>query len=204
MFWRKKEIVYPIPVLPLQKPFGKLKPKEAQAYFDWHQSVLQERIGILSEASGVDLDYTPESLLPLWHWFLKVGQVERTPPDQLKEMEAELSHGCNPLACEILKDQEKRLTLVTEYVILDIGMYLGEIYARNHPQLRWGFYTAPRRDIFVNQPCILGFPNEYFPEKPGVPFNPSHMVRIQALRLLKGGYSRYDLLEIYRKWENKL
>ena len=67
--------------IPLVPPFHKapaeFSPAEARAYFDWYLSHLDGRCEYLKElvyqtsdlAEGT-LDYTLESLRPLWAWFL--------------------------------------------------------------------------------------------------------------------------------------
>ena len=66
---------------PLKKQFHLLNKKEAQRYFDWFINIIPERIAMLRRACIEDgvgdiLDYTPESLVPLWRWYLDDVQIE--------------------------------------------------------------------------------------------------------------------------------
>ena len=39
---------------------------------------------------------------------------------------------------------------------LDISTYLGETVVKNYPNLHWGYFTRPRRELFARRPVILG------------------------------------------------
>lgn len=202
MFWRKKPLKYDILIPPLNKPVHQLSETEAQAFFDWYMEQLDERTAYLRQYTGLALDYSPESLVPLWKWFLRRAEIENTPAERLNELKKEKAG--HPLADTVLKDSARQLSLETEYIIRDIGMYWGQVFVKNHPSIHWGFYTRPKRDMFVNRPLLLGFPNEVFPDRAGVPFEPVHMTHIQACGLFRHHTSKYDLLKIHRIWEEKI
>ena len=167
MFGRERKMKYDIPIVPLDKPTNLLTKKEAQKYFDWYIGVLDERMEYLREFTMLTLDYSSDSLVPLWSWFLKHAEIEYTPQERLNELEEELKLTRNPLRGIILAENAQQFTLETEYIMHDIAMYLGEVFVKNHPSVFWGFYTTPKSDSFVNCPVLLGFPNEIYPEKKG-------------------------------------
>lgn len=202
MFWRKKPPKYEIQVPPLDKPFDQLTRAEAQAFFDWYTGQLEARTAYLRQYTGLKLDHSPESLVRLWKWFLRHAQIEDTPPERLDSLKQQLSS--SPLVETVLQEQARQFTLETECVIWDIGMYWGQTFVLNHPSIYWGFYSAPKRDLFVNRPLLLGFPNEVFPEKEGPPFEPVHMTHVQASRLLRSEASGYDLLNVHMVWADKI
>ena len=97
MFWRYKPLHYQICIPPLQKPFYELTHEETEAYLQWHLAHLRERIDYLSETVSRELgvprsalDGSPESLIPLWEWFLSAAKTERTPARALKHLEKQL------------------------------------------------------------------------------------------------------------------
>ena len=197
MFWRRKKLTYEISIPPIVKPFDQMSKKDAQEYFDWYKSTMQERIAYLGTVSKVDLDYSPASLRRLWAWFLRRGEVEITPKEKLANLEEQLRAANSPFVKEVLADNEKQLTLETEIIVQDIARYFGEVFIKNNPSLYWGYYSRPKNDAFVNQPVLMGMPNRVFPEKAGVPLPVIHMVRVRALRLIKGNSSSNDLYELY-------
>ena len=194
MFWHTKKPEYEIVVPPLSKPFKQLSKTEAQAFFDWHMSKLEERIDYLRTHTKLNLDYSPKSLVPLWKWFLKRAEIEDTPQARLQTLEQKLTQASSPFTETVLRENARQLSFETECIIRDIAMYLGEMFVKSHPSVYWGFYTTPKTDIFVNHPLLLGFPNSTFPERSGVPFEPVHMARVKALRLLDGTAAGDDLL----------
>ena len=48
---------------------------------------------------------------------------------------------------------KRQLTLETEYIIRDIGMYLGETFRKNLPCIFWTYYTKPTRDFLSTIRC---------------------------------------------------
>lgn len=199
MFWREQNLTYEILIPPLDKPFCQLSKREAQTYFDWYLSKQGERITYLKSASKLNLDYSVESLIPLWRWFLRQAKVEITPKIQLEELEAKLRAENSPFINEVLEDHKKQLSLQTEYILQDIARYFGEVYIRYHPSVYWGFYTRPKNEVSVNQPVLMGIPNAVYPDKPGTPRPVLQMVRVCALRLLSGDESRYDLYHLFER-----
>lgn len=122
-------------------------------------------------------DFRPETLLTIWRWFLKSALV--------------------------VKNEETgrpMLSLVTEYILRDIGMYVGQMWVINCPQLRWTYTTQPRNDFFVNRPLVQGFSDRDFDPPFPMSFEPIHMVGVQASGLLLHKASRSDLYELYQKW----
>ena len=62
--------------------FENMKPKQAKEYFEWFQSQIPERINILSEAiheydKNIVLDYSEESLIKVWSWFVDLIEVRK-------------------------------------------------------------------------------------------------------------------------------
>ncbi len=50
--------------------------------------------------------------------------------------------------------EKRRFSLITAYIMRDIGMHLGEVFVKNYSNISWGFYTKPKSDFFVNQPVF--------------------------------------------------
>ena len=174
---------YEILVPPLDKYIHLLNDAEAQAHFEWFISKLDERVEYLRQFTKLKLDYSPDSLVDIWAWFLKRAKLEKTPEARLQEIEKQLMVAQNPLTKEILAENNVQFTLVTEYIMRDVGMYFGQVFVKNHPTIYWSYEKGAEHYVFANHPALYGFPNEIFPEKAGVPLVPIHMVRVQACRL---------------------
>ena len=79
---------------------------------------------------------------------------------------------------------------------LDIVIYLGEVVIKNYPQLYWGQFARPKRELFVNKPVIMKLKSKlkYFP--------PSQTVFVC---MIKSGKDRDKnrIYDLYRYWEDE-
>ena len=192
MHWKPECLSYDICIPPLKKNICEVSHEETEAYYLWFMSVIPERIAYLSKTCATQLkcdpskmDLSPDSLQILWRWFLQVAKTEVVP--------------INPNKYNYRV--EKQLTLQTEYILRDIGMYLGETFIVNHKSLYWGYYETPLSDAFVNRPVILGFEDHNYSPPFKAIFEPINMVRVQALRAMEKPAEDNRLIELYRKWE---
>jgi len=197
----ERGIKYDILVPPLGLDFHNMTPKQAEESFGWHIQKIPERVEYLRNrcskdlaVSANDFDFSPKSLVILWRWFLESACIVKTTKDELKQMRENFGQ-----FGESFINKEK-LSVVTEYIIRDIGMYLGEIYVRNYQSIRWSFYIKPKRDFFVNRPLLTGFIDKNYnpPFKPT--FEPAHMVGVQAANLFDKTQKETDLYNIFMKW----
>lgn len=186
MFCHFQKLKYDILIPNLDKRSFQLNEAEAAAYFDWFMEMVPLRADYVSKVCAAELripeermDCSPESLVLLWKWFLKRAKTERD------------------------KTTGRKLTLETEYILRDIGMYLGETFRKNHPNICWTYYTKPSRDMFVNHPLLKGFIDMTTGRPCEVCFEPIHMARIQATKILKKTAKDTDLLHIHNIWAEK-
>lgn len=204
MHRRKKAIKYQFAIPPLNKPFSELSSQEAKEFFDWYMKVLPSRIQYLSRycdnQRGNDaMDLSPESLIPLWRWFLIIARKESTSKWELEQL-AQQYKKC-PLLKDYMLDQSKeKFSLETEFILRDIGMYLGAVFVKNNPSILWGYYEQPKTDFFVNTPLLQGFVDTRFEPPFPMVFEPIHMVGVQAANIWDNTQSNDDLLCLYRKW----
>ena len=98
---------------------------------------------------------------------------------------------------------ERQLTLETEYILRDIGMYVGETFRKNNLQIYWAYYTNPNRDFFVNHPLLMGVVDRTSGQPVNVVFEPIHMVGVQASKLLDRSSKPEDLYKLYCWWAEK-
>jgi hypothetical protein len=149
---------YDILVPPIEvDDFSKLKKKEAQIIFNWFFSEIPERLEYLHQlykAGGGkgDLDYTPDSLISLWEWFLRQIDGLSKHPDEVKQ----LYGSSDNLFLKDFAGHEKLETLVMS-ICTDIAIYVGEVFVRNHEQVKWGFVTKPKVMDYANKPALTGF-----------------------------------------------
>ncbi|MFQ9515911.1 MAG: hypothetical protein ACLRZ9_08780 [Eubacterium sp.] len=102
---------------------------------------------------------------------------------------------------EFSDNKLEHFSIQTEYILRDIGMYIGEMFVTNYSQIYWTFYTEPKSDFFVNQPLLLGFVDKSFIPPYQMEFEPIHMVGVKAANLFDGTEKNTDLLNLYLQWE---
>lgn len=204
MYWKRKKLKYDILIPPLNKPLDMLNSEEAKAYFDWYINSIPSRIEYLKHISNLQLDFSPESLIPLWGWLLKQAEIENTPKAKLKELNSRMKTMPCDIASTVTEENKVQFSLQTEYILLDIAMYFGEVCVRNNPTIYWGFHTDGEKDSFVNRPILMGFLDRDFSPPFQAEFDPTFTVRCIACNLFDGDASKQDLKNIYDKWKRMM
>lgn len=207
MYWKKKRIEYEILIPPLNKPFMELSSNETKAFFEWYMGQIPKRISYLSQYCTMQMDInisemnlSPESLIPIWHWFLTIAQTERTPQKQLKSLVETYKTCPTDLRNYMLNESKEQFSLQTEFILRDIGMYIGAVFLKNNPSIYWGYYENPKTDFYVNTPLLLGFADSSFTPPFKMTFEPIHMVGVQAANIWDNTHTDKDLYYLYEKW----
>lgn len=209
MFWRKKPMQYEICVPPIRNSFEEMDHQETESYFQWHLSVMNERIDYLTSQVCAKLaiprnrmDLSAESLLPLWKWFLSVIEIEETPTEALQWFWEHDNHP-EPFRAELLKQRQKQYTLETEMIFQDLGKYLGAVFVHTVPGISWTYYERPKSDVWVNMPVLQGFADFQFDPPFIMFFEPVHMAHVQAAKIWDNTQKTEDLLNLYLMWKQK-
>lgn len=144
--------------------FDHLTQKNAKAFFDLYMSrkdqVLAEFMA-RSEATGgpkaSDLDYSKESLIPLWLWVRdKMPFATQHPPLELLPPWYSFELVTNPHSQTICFTPEAASNLD------GLSYYFGEVLLRNVPDAKWGIDPYPKGFNF-GKPTIQ---NEFFSNYP--------------------------------------
>jgi len=204
MYWQKKKSTYDILIPPITKPFEEFTLNEAENYFNWHMSNLVERVLYLKKYSKVQLDYSVNSLIDIWAWFLKVAGAEKTPKEKLDEIKNQLKGKPKDLINTILQEQSEQFTLETEYIIRDIAMYFGEVIVKNNSSIYWGYHTDTKKDSFANLPLLMGFEDRDFNPPFNAAFDPVFIIHGIACNLFDGSHNKNDLVGMYKKWQRMI
>lgn len=132
------------------------------------------------------INLSPESLILVWKWFLKVAQIRKASKGELRRLKEELSIFPESFQEHVVKDSSKELTIVKEYILRDIGMYIGEVFNKEYNHIKWGYYSKSKSDMFVNKPVLMGFKDTSYDPPFETEFEPIHMVGVQATKLFDG------------------
>lgn len=175
---------------PFTLKFREMSKKELKDYFAWFQGILPQRLNELTKAvketpgfEEWEANFTPASLDRLGEWF--ASQVETRP--RTKE-EIEEIVGRSPYPVDISNEE---LTNRTFSLAMDIGMYLSQVFLKNHSSLRWDQPFGNKKFVDYGQPVLMGFGV--------VPFNPVRMMVTRAYGVSKERTSK-SLRELYETW----
>lgn len=184
---------YPIIQPPFTLVFREMSKKELKDYNDWFHKVMPERIQILTSAikstpgyEKWDPDCSPESLEPLGEWFL--AEVE-TRPRTSEEIDTLKSQSKFPFNIP-----GEELTNKTFSLAIDIGMYVSQVFLKNHPTLKWSQPFGYKKSVDYGQPVLNSFGAS--------PFNPVHMMVTLAYGFSRKSKTGGRLRELYNIWSN--
>lgn len=188
-------------------PFSEMNKKEAQRYFDWYTGEIPERMKILDELTEdwVTLDYTKESLIDLFSWYLKVITIGEMSEEEigarLEEYSQYPQHIYHDMKEELLK-YPVELEKIDYAIAMDIGIYYGETIRRNYPQVKWTYFTKPKSYVFLNKP-VLYFKDED-DDMISYEREPIDMMFVLNERIKSGEITDHSLYELYQYDVNEI
>ena len=207
MYWIKRKLDYEILIPPLTKPMSEFSSAETKTFFDWYMNEVPKRIEYVAvmcskylDINPSNMDLSPESLTHIWQWFLEIAEIERTPNSQLKHIKEQYKDFPFSFSEYLVNESKEQFSLKTEYIIRDIGMYMGQVFVHNNPRIHWGYYEKPKTDFFVNVPLLLGFEDSSFTPPFKCGFEPIHMVGVQAAHIWDKTQKNEDLFLLYQHW----
>lgn len=178
------------------KEFEVMTKKEAQQHFDWFVSQIPDRLNQLkalyawsNENDALPLNGSPESLTALWEWFIPMVEIE---PKSSEEIAKELAQLPEWVHEEYLENPYE-FTLATHSMVIDIGIYFGEVFIKEFPELEWGFVSKPKSLVHVNRPIIMLKDSSF-------EFEPRQLIYTLTLEILKKETKKEALRELYEVW----
>lgn len=176
---------------PFTLTFREMSKQELKRYFEWFMEVRSQRLSELSEVVKETYGYekwqpdgTPVSLNALGKWFAEQANVRPRTDEEFKSIENRLMFP--------MEVQGEELTTRTLSLAMDIGMYLSQVFLKNHQNLGWDQPLGNKKFIDYGQPVLIKF-------KSG-PFNPVRMVVTFAYGLVSKKKAAEGLRNIYEIW----
>ena len=105
------------------------------------------------------------------------------------EYQAELKQFPEWVADSISRD---KFTVQTLAIITDISFYFAETFIKCNPTIRWGYFTKPKNEVYVNMPVLLGF-------KADMKLDPRRVVYICAQKSSEQ-HDKNRLIHAYQTW----
>lgn len=176
------------------KDFEEMTKKEARIHFEWYVNEIPARIELLKKAyqfttgrSEKDLDCSPESLIPLWEWFVNdIAEVINRPKEEIEKELSETPKWVHEFS------RAKKLSFHSQAVSMDVGVYLAETLRKNIESLFWGFRSTPKSLYCVNRPILMD------PSDRAFIFAPAHKLSILNYKLVDG---QTDISGLYKLYE---
>lgn len=196
-----KDVKYDLLVPPLGLDFYNMTPKQAAENFEWFLAKIPERMEYFRARCSNDLrissdslNFTAESLIPVWKWFLHTARMEKTPKEELEKMQ----EGAKIFGDSFINWEQ--FTVATKFIMRDIGMYVGQCYVLNYKKLYWHYRTKPKNEVNANQPIIAGFRVKIMNNEGDAVLNPISVVEGQAANFYEKTQDVEDLYKFYTKW----
>lgn len=159
-----------------------MKKKEARAAFEWFVAESPKRIALLSEAvkrdTGIELDYSEDSLVSVWAWAMPYFTPRNTPPCGIRMEET----GMTP------SPSNEGLHVVGLCLTYDIGFYVAQVIMRQCEKVKWILWE--RKTFPHNHAVLDGF---------SLPTSPQHFVLKQALGVPEGNLDPLALRNVVHR-----
>ena len=191
--------------------FSLFRPKQAEEFNKRFVDELKYRLDHFRKRCAADmkvsidaLNYSHESLLIVWQWFIKNVSLQRVTGTELKKCKQSAALGGNPICKEFTEDSKRRM--------FDIAAYWGECFIKLDSSLFWSYHSEPRNNLFLYQPDIRWIHEHYTMSIRGeirvvdrdTLFPPIHMVSVQANNVFSKDVSQHDLYDVHKIWMEKL
>lgn len=149
--------------------------EEAEEYFQWFMTNIDQRIENLCSFFGKSLQENPEKNL------ITFGKKSANilPESPFSEQ----------------KNNKRRLTDQGYALAADMGILLAQEVTGKYKKIHWKITKKPKSDFTFNLPTLYGFRN-------GLRFDPVRVSVHQAHSVLNGSKSYEAWLEIYKSWSN--
>lgn len=174
-----------------------MKKKDAKKHFDWYISEVPKRIEQLrlllvnfESESSVILDFTPQSLIELWNWY--INNVEILDKTEI-ELENEKSERGIYITKNILKN---KISIEWLAIAVDIGIYFAECMIKNCNNLKWDVIYKPKSLMCVNKPVVVGF-------KSNIQMDSANLMLVQTRKILKGQYNNKAMFDLFNNWQSQ-
>ncbi len=182
------------------RDFFELADAEAEAYLAAYRRAGPERLAWLERkvetnggADAAVLDRSPESLVPLWRWFVSWHDAGGGDGELLGV----------PMWYEPDPPGATALPPAVLWIVDAIGYYFAEVVATNVPGVGWTVAKSPKRLRYEdrNKPVLAS--------ASGARLSPVDVVYVGAVRLVlfggeRGSREDGNLLRVLRVWETNL
>lgn len=177
--------------LPIDYEFSTKSKKELKLYEKWFWENKEKRISELSQAvnstQGFENwipDFTSNSLKELGAWLKQNTETEKIPEAEYKKKRAEIP--------DYIALNDWDLTVKTRSLLVDTGIYLGEVFIHTYPQLKWEQYFSTRKKDNNQGHMVIDVGKKFL--------NPIWVMYIIGLGLADNSENEHCLSDIFKTW----
>ncbi|TWP30227.1 hypothetical protein ETU09_01525 [Apibacter muscae] len=183
-------------ILLTSQDFREENKKDLKIYELWFEEnkekLLQELEHLVQRTPGYEnwkMDYSKESLEGLGKWLKENVETEKLGEEDYEKVRASVP--------DYIDIDDWTFTPETRAILLDAGIYFGEVFIRNHSGLKWEQYfsTSKNKDIDHG--------NMVIPLKKSN-LSPVNILFVLGYGLVDGSRGEDRLKELYEVWEEYL
>ncbi len=176
--------------LPIDYDFSLKSKKELKLYEYWFIENKEYRIQELSKAVNSTgkfenwcADFSPSSLDNLGIWLEENIKVIKIPDNEYKDIRLK--------APDYIKVNDWDLSIESRSILVDVGIYIGEVFIHTYPMLRWEQNLSKRRGDNNFGHMVI---------KMQIDFNPIWLMYILGLKLADHEEDGSCLSNLFKVW----
>jgi len=162
-------------------------------------SWLDTRMNLDLDTPVGTLDYTFDSLLPLWRWFYPAARFQTIAPKVLEGMSSTLKLCGRSDSDKLSPSISLLFTQETRMITFAIGHYVGKCFTDRSSAIKWGTHTVKGNTLKI-KPVLKGFVIPEDSEDYGRIFAPFDEVTHTAELMLCGKYTVSGLYDLCMRW----
>lgn len=182
--------------LPIDFIFNDKSKNELIQYAKWFDTNKEQRLKQLIEAvrttkgfESWEADFTPTSLKRLGSWVKKHIKTEKISEELYKQKRLSIP--------KYISISDWDLTNETYSILIDTGIYLGEVFIKNHNHLKWEqFFSKIKNDTDYGHMVIKGFGKDRL--------NALRVAYIIGLKMVDNKADEISIYKSYKTWESYL
>lgn len=174
--------------------FRKLSRIEAKQHFDWYVKQIPSRLSLLQDyytescSIGNHLDFSEQSLVNIWNWFIENVEIIEKLNSEIEEEKAIIPNWMHETITQT------KIATKWKSIAHDIGLYFATSLIKGSNSLKWDIIYTPKNFISVNKPIVSGFNSKLI-------LDPAIIISNLSNECIDNSAVKEDLLNTYKYWQ---
>lgn len=182
--------------LPYGFDFQNQNLRQLRAHKEWFLNNKEYRLAELQKVfhayCGECLDYSPESLKSLSDFFYNAIETEKLPDEKYAELRVKY-----PPEIPV---NDYDLTVRSRSIIVDVGIYLGEVMIRNHKSMCWEQYMTQNKRVLNRGFMVITIDPDAFAST----MNPIRICFVMGEKVADDTFKKNELYNLYKVYNNRV